>query len=508
MITTQVGRNDPWRCGSGKKFKNCCLPPRANTAPPGYTVFVSPSDYFQGRPRPQLRLRSADLPPFLKGKVFRPEARAWEDAQLKEVGPGREFVADNRFFKILDRHMIAECHEIDVTKLADADCPFDPGNWRHPRPDDVVYIPGEVDLRTGHCLLSNVKTYQRFRFQGRFYFLQPGREPGSLELIDTGRVDGPENNDDSSPQVWLEYTIEDPLGKAEVGYRYPVGRLVILPNRDVRPVQELAPGMHFVVETGDIALVTKVEYPKPPLERPAEHNEYGVAPRGVQGTYKFTGSVQLMDVTWGGEVHRMTPGHLFWSESRRGWHPIGSFRVGELLRSHDRHPVPVQAIGPVRWVHETVYNYEVDEYHTYFVGKFGVWSHNGMGDGCSVPRAARAEALEDGAVNVTSARGAGVTRPQRHHIFPQARRSWFKQRGVDIDRYTLPLDEGTHQALHYGGGPGKGGGWWNDTIMQRLTSREAALGRQLTPREILQIGAGMRRRAGLTHVKVISYHDP
>ena len=47
----------------------------------------------------------------------------------------------------------------------------------------------------------------------------------------------------------------------------------------------------------------------------------------------------------------------------------------------------------------------------------------------------------------------------KHHVFPQARRNWFKERGIDIDMYTIQLDEGTHSALHYGGGPGAGGGW-------------------------------------------------
>ena len=104
------------------------------------------------------------------------------------------------------------------------------------------------------------------------------------------------------------------------------------------------------------------------------------------------------------------------------------------------------------------------------------------------------EVLERGAINPTTPYRAGVTRPPRHHIFPRQYEGWFKARGVDIDRYTLPVDEGTHQALHHGGGPGKGGGFWNNEIMFRLINQEAAVGRQLTRREILQIGAQMRRR--------------
>jgi hypothetical protein len=119
------------------------------------------------------------------------------------------------------------------------------------------------------------------------------------------------------------------------------------------------------------------------------------------------------------------------------------------------------------------------------------------------------DALESGAVNGTTAYRAGATRPPRHHVFPQndADKAWFKARGVDVDRYTLPLDEGTHGALHYGGGPGKGGGFWNDEIMSRLMAREAALGRQLTRREILAIGAQMRRQF-VPGIKIIPYNAP
>ena len=117
------------------------------------------------------------------------------------------------------------------------------------------------------------------------------------------------------------------------------------------------------------------------------------------------------------------------------------------------------------------------------------------------------EALEGGSIGETTASRAGAIRPPRHHVFPQVEREWFRSRGVEIDRYTLPLDEGTHQALHYGGGPGRGGGYWNDEIMTRLKGLEATLGRNLDRREILVVGAQMRRQF-VPGVKAISYHAP
>ena len=84
----------------------------------------------------------------------------------------------------------------------------------------------------------------------------------------------------------------------------------------------------------------------------------------------------------------------------------------------------------------------------------------------------------------------------------------LESRGINIDRYTLQLDsmEGIHGALHFGGGPGKGGGWWNNTIMERLFEAERTLpnGQQLSKREGLRIGAQMRRDTDLSHIKVIN----
>ena len=110
----------------------------------------------------------------------------------------------------------------------------------------------------------------------------------------------------------------------------------------------------------------------------------------------------------------------------------------------------------------------------------------------------------DTPLEITARHGLLRSAP-KHHIFPQANRDWFSARGVDIDKYTIKITEGDHSALHFGGGPGKGGGWWNEQIMQRLTQRESALGRQLTEREILYEGALLRREAGLQHVNVEPY---
>ena len=161
-----------------------------------------------------------------------------------------------------------------------------------------------------------------------------------------------------------------------------------------------------------------------------------------------------------------------------------------------RPALPVEAVSAETFWCIELYNLEVEDYHTYFVGtgENAVWTHNGLRAGCRIPGPMAADALERGAISVTTRMRAGVVRPDRHHIFPQAFRDWFTRRGVDIDRYTLQLDRGIHSAFHYGGGPGRGGGWWNNTIMQRLHDAGAAAGRQLTNGEILMIGKRLRDR--------------
>lgn len=126
----------------------------------------------------------------------------------------------------------------------------------------------------------------------------------------------------------------------------------------------------------------------------------------------------------------------------------------------------------------------------------------------STRRMAEREALETGAIRPTTPQRAGVTRLPEHHVFPQAHRRWFEDRGVKIDKYKVELDRSTHEALHYGGGPGKGGGWWNETIMKRLNEREASIGRKLTSAEIEQVGKEMMKEAKIDHVPFSPCKEP
>ncbi len=498
MSRAGVGRNEPCPCGSGRKFKQCCL--RQASGPAGYFAdeFASPTAF-----------TASPLRPSMKVKVFLSERWTWQEARLRDVRPGQEFISGDRLFKVHSSVAYAENPVLDISKIPKCDQPYDPETWRTPDRDDVVCVFDRQDPDSGHWLMCHVQPRQRFMFQRRIYYLEPHpRRPHTGYLIDTGQVD---RSCAELLYVWVEYTCSDALGKAKIGYRYRCGRRIPLTNGQVVPAEGLTPGMQFLLEDGGVATVTKVDPPKPWQPNSEFRDPYGNAFRRVIGTFKYTGWVPIMTVKAGGGVHRVTPGHPYWSESRRGWYPIGSFVPGELVLTREKQPVPIEAIASPQWMHETVYNVEVDEYHTYFVGagKTSVWVHNGMGEGCRVPRAAREEALETGAITRTSRARAGVLtegelNPQ-HHIFPQARRRWFAERGIDVDQYTARIPRDLHETLHSGGGPGRGGGWYNDEVMNVLRAREQALGRRLTPWEIEEHGIQFMQRFGFGNAWVLPY---
>lgn len=374
-------KNDPCPCGSRKKHRQCCWLRRFDHRAAGPDPALA---------RPAVVNRLAWRPPLdpdLTVRAFAHERREWTEARLGDVSPGQEFVAHGRLYHVLRPDVYAEDKLLDVAGLPDADRPYDPRNCRTPKSRDVVYAYAADGQPLGHRLLANLDPGQRCVFQGLVYHIKPGPTPGTGTLVGNGEVD---HRPDHRLYVWVEYTITDALGMAEVGYRYPAGRVIPLADGTDIPVENLVVGAVFVLEEGGTATVTRVGVPKQWESDKEYRDAYGNGFRRVVGTFKFTGWVPLMSVRVGGETHRVTPGHRYWSETRQGWYPIGTFAVGELLRTRENRPIPIERLTPPGWEHTTVYNFEVDEYHTYFVGRgtTAVWSHNGLGGaGCGVPKA-------------------------------------------------------------------------------------------------------------------------
>lgn len=75
------------------------------------------------------------------------------------------------------------------------------------------------------------------------------------------------------------------------------------------------------------------------------------------------------------ETYRTTKEHPFWVVDT-GWLPASLLQIGMTLIDRDNEAV-LSVISQTKIDKtETVYNFEVEEFHTYHIGEFGVWVHN------------------------------------------------------------------------------------------------------------------------------------
>lgn len=313
-------------------------------------------------------------------------------------------------------------------------------------------------------------------------------------------------------RVPIYYKISDQFGSAEVCFCYPIHTLIIMADRTILPVEALQPAMTFRLEDGGVATVTRVEPPKTYEPPSQERDANGNSLRRVIGTVKYTGYYPRLDIVVRDDVLKTTPGHLFWSVTRQGWHPAETFQRGEMLQNLKGQPVSVESLSQIFYEFGTLHNIEVEQHHTYFVGggsHGGILTHNGMEMGCRVPRAAVAEAIENGELRVVGRKGAGIHTPNelnpQHHIFPQEHADWFLQRGILVDQYSIRIPLDHHQMIHAGGGPGRGGGWYNTEVMKELRRAEKALGRNLTGWEIEEYVGTFINRFDLGNGFVLPY---
>jgi uncharacterized lipoprotein (TIGR02269 family) len=73
---------------------------------------------------------------------------------------------------------------------------------------------------------------------------------------------------------------------------------------------------------------------------------------------------------------------------------------------------------------------------------------------------------------------ARLNRPhEKHHIFPQAFKEWFRRRGINIHQWTMLIETGLHKRIH----SGENGGPWNAAWFQFI---QAHAGKPVTQEEI------------------------
>lgn len=76
----------------------------------------------------------------------------------------------------------------------------------------------------------------------------------------------------------------------------------------------------------------------------------------------------------GEEEISVTGEHPFWVEGE-GWVETSELEVGDLLTTFDGLIIPISDIIITEEL-TIVYNFEVEDYHTYYVSKIGIWTHN------------------------------------------------------------------------------------------------------------------------------------
>jgi hypothetical protein len=313
-------------------------------------------------------------------------------------------------------------------------------------------------------------------------------------------------NTEGATEVVVTYTYPEMFGLAQVQAVYDADELLQLPGGRVSGVLDLFRDMQVLLADGAIGTICgnperRHEVPVPPLLY-----QNGLWSSRVIGLVKHTVD-ELVEFYWGGQSCLVTPSHPVWSASRRGW--VGAYELyfGEHIRVAENVVAPVEGARRITGSVE-VFGVEVEYFHNYFVGTGpnAMLVHNGPE---CFKRMAVEEGLEEGSLSRRGRKAAGrfteaELNPQ-HHLFPEQHRPWFESRGIDIDDFTVRLDKLTHDALHAGGGPRRGGGWWNQSIIVELTRQEAVLGRQLTPTEIQAVGVDFLQKRGLGNLPITPY---
>jgi hypothetical protein len=102
--------------------------------------------------------------------------------------------------------------------------------------------------------------------------------------------------------------------------------------------------------------------------------EGGVIAKQVTRTFERTDNNGIVDIEIGDEVISTTGNHEFWLDEK-GWVEAKDIEEGDLLWTDDGDFVAVDGISTREGTFE-VFNFEVDDFHTYFVSDDGVLVHN------------------------------------------------------------------------------------------------------------------------------------
>ncbi|WP_226671325.1 polymorphic toxin-type HINT domain-containing protein [Metabacillus litoralis] len=83
---------------------------------------------------------------------------------------------------------------------------------------------------------------------------------------------------------------------------------------------------------------------------------------------------EIYSLQIGNEKMKVTAEHPFWLDEK-GWTQVEELKIGDLLVTSDGQKLPIENITKEK-TEETVYNFEVEGFRSYFVTNLGIWVHN------------------------------------------------------------------------------------------------------------------------------------
>jgi hypothetical protein len=102
--------------------------------------------------------------------------------------------------------------------------------------------------------------------------------------------------------------------------------------------------------------------------------EGGVVAKQVTRTFERTDNNGIVEIILDDELISTTGNHEFWLDEK-GWVEANDIEEGDLLWTEDGDWLAVEGISKREGTFE-VFNFEVDDFHTYFVSQDGVLVHN------------------------------------------------------------------------------------------------------------------------------------
>jgi RHS repeat-associated protein len=263
------------------------------------------------------------------------------------------------------------------------------------------------------------------------------------------------------------------------------GVKAIISARKARRAKALLKGACF---TEDTPILTK-DGAKPIKEIKVGDEVYSENPEtGKKGLKKVTNvfineTDKLIHLYVDGEEIKTTSEHPFWVVGE-GWVGAEDLRTGDLVLLYSGKIASIQKLT----VEELdniikVYNFEVEDWHTYFVSNQNVLVHNSCSATTKLLQASK---------NLAD-----------HHIIPAFRGKsakyarFIKKRGINVDNFTVTLSHGKNSHhLKFIHGQGK----WNQRWMDWIDANPNA-----TAKDIYQFAGRMMDQYGLSSVKIHPY---